>query len=363
MQYRPLGKTGLEVSVIGLGLAPMMCLEVEAGVPLIRRALELGITYLDTARSYGETEVMIGRALEGRREEVVLSTKTGAKTREEAWTSIRESLERLRTDYVDNCHLHGLRGEEDIEARLGPGGALEALIEARERGLVRHIGCTAHTSRTLLMALERFDFETILVPMNLVEREPLERLIPLCHERGVGVTIMKPVATGLLPARLALKWLLNQPIATIVPGAVTLEELELDAAVGNLEDYTLSAEEEAEVEALRARWEHARCRICAACEPCPQGISIGIVLGTDLMYDHYRNLGRERFAAMPWTRERLERELQTKEELLAKIPGCASCRACEPRCPYGLPIVEMLQGLVPALQDMVALCREKLGTR
>lgn len=361
MQYRPLGKTGLQVSAIGMGFGPLLAVAVEAGVPLVRRALALGITYLDAARSYGDTELMIGQALEGRREGVVLSTKTGARTRDEAWKSIRESLERLRTDYVDNCHLHGLHEGADMDTRLGKGGALEALIEAREQGLVRHIGCTAHTSRALLAALERFDFETILVPMNLVEREPLERLIPLCQERGVGVTIMKPVATGLLPARPALKWLLNQPIATAVPGVTTLEELELDAAVGNLEDYTLSAADQAEIEALREQLEHVRCRICGACEPCcGKGILIGFVLGTDVMYNHYRALGREGFAAAPWRVAQVERDLKVKEELVAKIESCDRCGECERHCPHGLPIVEMLQGMLPGLREIMGIYRERL---
>jgi len=108
------------------------------------------------------------------------------------------------------------------KARTGPGGALEALLEARDQGIIGHIGCTAHTSRDLIASLEVFDFEVILVPMNLVERDPLAELIPLCQARGVGVTIMKPVATGLLPATLALKWLLNQPIASAVPGTPRL---------------------------------------------------------------------------------------------------------------------------------------------
>ena len=251
-----------------------------------------------------------------------------------------------------------------MDTRLGKGGALEALIEAREQGLVRHIGCTAHTSRALLQALERFDFETILVPMNLVEREPLERLIPLCQERGVGVTIMKPVATGLLPARPALKWLLNQPIATAVPGVTTLEELELDAAVGNLEDYALSAEDQAEIEALREQLEHVRCRICGACEPCcGKGILIGFVLGTDVMYNHYRALGREGFATAPWRVAQMERDLRVKEELVAKIESCDRCRECEARCPHGLPIVEMLQGMLPGLREMMGIYRERLGMK
>lgn len=90
-----------------------------------------------------------------------------------------------------------------------------------DEGLIRRIGCTGHRSSVLIEALKRFDFEIILVPMNIAEREPLEQLLPLCAERGTGVTVMKPVATGLLPSALALKWLLNQPIATAVPGAAT----------------------------------------------------------------------------------------------------------------------------------------------
>jgi hypothetical protein len=360
MQHRPLGKTGLEVSVIGLGCAPMMSLSTAEGVRLVQRAVELGITYMDTARSYGETEVMIGKALRGQRERVVLSTKTGARTREAARHSIQASLERLQTDHVDNCHIHGLSEGRDMDARLGPGGALEALIEARQQGLVRHIGCTAHTSRTLLRALERFEFETILVPMNIVEREPLAELIPLCQRRGVGVTIMKPVATGLLPAGIALKWLLNQPIATTVPGPTTVEELEQDVAVGNLADYALSPAEQAQAAELASGLEHVRCRICGACEPCPKRISISFVLGSDVPYDHYRTMGPEGFATAPWSREAMKRDLRAKEELILKIEACDRCGKCEARCPYGLPIVEMLQAALPGLRDMVHIYSERL---
>ena len=355
MLYRPLGKTGLEVTTIGLGCAPMMSLSIEAGVRLVRRAVELGMNYLDTARGYGQTEVMIGQALQGQRDKVYISTKTGARTRDEAWKSIQESLQRLQTDYVDNCHIHALNDGQDTEVRLGKGGALEALVEAREQGLVRHIGCTSHTSRTLINALGRFDFEVILVPMNIVEREPLSTLIPLCRQKGVGVTIMKPVATGLLPAQLALKWLLNQPIATIVPGPTTLEELELDAAAGQLEDTMLTPQEQAQVAALAEQLEHARCRICRACEPCPQGIIIGDLLGSEIMYDHYRTMGPEVFAAAPWAAEVMQQDVRHKEQLVAKIATCDRCGECESRCPYGLPTVRMLQGMLPAFRDMLSI--------
>jgi len=360
MEYRTLGKTGLRVSAIGLGTAQLGTVDTDYAVRLVRRALELGVTYLDTARGYHDSEVKIGLALEGQRNRVVLSTKTGAKTRDEAWQQITESLERLRTDHVDNCHLHALRAGDDIETRLGPGGALEALIEAKEQGVVRHIGCSAHTSRDVIDALGRYDFEVILVPMNLVNREPLQELIPLCQKKGVGVTIMKPVATGLLPATLALKWLLNQPIAAAVPGTTTLAQLEENVLVGH-RDYALTGEDRAQVAAWQGRLEHVRCRICGKCLPCPQDIMLPIVLGTEVMYDHYRTMGGEQFRTFPWSQATIEQELDRRPKLISQIQSCTRCGECEPRCPHQLPIMDMLQGVLPAMNEMAAIYQE-LGT-
>jgi len=352
MRTRELGNTGLCVSAIGLGGVMLSSSKTEHAVQIVRRALELGITYFDLARSYGDTEIKVGLGLEGERERVVLSSKTGARTRDDAWRQINESLERLRTDYLDNCHLHALHSSADIDRRLGPGGALEALIEAREQGLIRHIGCSAHRATTLVEALDRFDFEIILVPINIVEREPLDALIPICRKKGVGVTIMKPLATGLLPARLALKWLLNQDIDCAVPGVTTLAELEEDAETGH-QDPALTPEEEWQVCAIRERLEHERCRICHLCEPCPQEIPIAITLGTDVMYDHYRTMGPAGFRSFCWSREAIDRDLPRRQKRIAAIASCTRCGECEPKCPHGLPIVEMLQRVVPAMQDMV----------
>jgi aryl-alcohol dehydrogenase-like predicted oxidoreductase len=361
MQYRKLGNTGLDVSCIGLGCAQIGYLDPEPAVHLVRHALDLGVNYFDVARGYLDAEIKVGRATAGQRDRAILSTKTGARTRDDAWREIHESLERLGTDHVDNCHLHGLHVGEDIEQRLGSGGALEALIEAKERGLVRHIGCTSHKSAALLEALERYPFEVILVPMNIAERDPLGKLIPLCERRGVGVTIMKPVATGLVPARLSLKWLLNQPIACAVPGASTLDELEEDAGVGMLLDPTLTPGEAAEADAIRDQLAHVRCRVCEDCEPCPQGILVSIVLGTDVMYDHYRNMGPERFRAVPWNDVHLQRDLESRVKGIEAIRSCDRCRTCEAKCRYGLPIVDMLEDRIPALEDMVATCGELLA--
>ncbi|MEM2921425.1 MAG: aldo/keto reductase [Candidatus Bathyarchaeia archaeon] len=361
MQHRKLGNTGLEVSVIGLGAAMLGSSNVEYAGKVAKRALELGINYYDTAHSYWSSEIILGQVLKERRKEVYISSKTEATTKDEAWKHIKESLERLQTDHLDNYHLHGLRDEKDLETRLGPGGALEALIEAREQGLISHIGCTSHRSKTLLSALKRFNFEIILVPMNIVEREPLQELIPICKQKGVGITIMKPVATGLLPTEIALKWLLNQPVDTVVPGATTIEEVEADVQVGQLADIALKPEEQRRVDQIAKILDNVRCRLCAECEPCPKQIPIAATLGTDVMYDHYRNMGPRAFQEFPWSTERVKEELEKRRVRISLIKSCNQCGECERRCPYKLPIIGMLHDMIEPMEDMLRIWQELLA--
>jgi aryl-alcohol dehydrogenase-like predicted oxidoreductase len=357
MQYRELGRTGLKVSTIGLGCVQLASSRTEVAVPIVQRAVELGINYFDVAKGYGDAEIKLGLGVADCRESVILSTKTGAKTRDQAWEDIQASLERLGTHYLDNVHLHALRSGDDMEQRLGRGGALEALVEAKEQGLVHHIGCSAHRSAFIIEALQRFPLEIILIPMNIVEREPLEELIPLCQEKGVGVTVMKPVATGLLPATLALKWLLNQPIATAVPGTTTLDELEENALVGH-RDTMLSAEEMTQTQQIKDELEHVRCRVCSLCMPCPQEIPVGMILGTDVMFDHHRTMGPEGFRSFPWSQERIENELERRQKTIDLIQSCTRCGECEKRCPHDLLVMNMLAATLPEMQDMVQAYQE-----
>ncbi len=355
MQVRPLGNTGMNVSLIGLGGVQLNSPNPEYAASVVQRALDLGVNYIDTARYYGDSEIHVGLALKGQRQRTYLSTKSFTMTREETWQQVCESLERLQTDYLDNIHLHCLADLADVDLRTGPGGALEALIQAKEQGMVRHIGCTGHVSAVLIEALKRYDFEIISIPLNIIEREPLDELIPLCRQKGVGITIMKPLATGLLPAQLALKWLANQPIDTMVPGCTTLEEIEENARTGWLEDFTLTPEENALAEALRLEWAHKRCRICGDCMPCDKGIVIPDEVGSDDVYDHYRTMGREAFAKFPWSRRLIETELTRRKEIIAQIESCDRCGLCEEHCPYGLPVMDMLQAMLPAMRDMLSI--------
>jgi predicted aldo/keto reductase-like oxidoreductase len=358
MNHRILGKTGLKVSVIGFGTGMLGTLNTDYAIRVVRRAIELGMNYFDTARSYRDSEIKLGLAVEDDRESFIISSKTHAFTKKDAWREIHESLERLKTDYLDNYYLHNLLDKADIEKRFSSKGALEALKEAKEEGLIKNIGCTSHLSDVLIQALHHFDFETILIPMNIVEREPLENLIPLCTKKDVGVTIMKPVATALLPAQIALKWLMNQPIASAVPGISTIEEAEENALVGHLKNFNLTQEENQEVKKLRDQLEHVRCRICYKCEPCPQEIPIGSILGTDVMYDHYRNMGPEAFKAFPWDSTQVEKEIQGRNQKISNILSCTQCGECEANCPYGLSIIKLLQSTVEPMKDMLRIWKE-----
>ena len=355
MKMRPLGSTGLNVAPIGLGAAQLGSSGYDHAKDIIFKALDLGVNYFDTARGYRDSEIKLGKALKGERENVIVSSKTTGKTKEEAAQHIEESLQRLQTDYIDNYHLHALANLDDVDVRLD--GPLEALVEAREVGKIRHIGVTGHTFPSVLVAaLKRFKFDTFLVPLNIVEREPLAELIPLALEMKLGVTIMKPIATGLLPASLALKWLMNQPISVAVPGATTVAEMEQNAMLGALDDHTLTTAEEVEVAKWALDLATDRCRICMECLPCPSNIEIPGTLGTDVMYNHYRTMGPAKFAEFPWEQSRVDDEWKDRESTIAKIDdhaACDSCMQCESRCPYGLPIVSMLRTMSPNMKDML----------
>jgi predicted aldo/keto reductase-like oxidoreductase len=360
MQYRRLGRTGVKVSAVGLGCNGIGSSNTEYALKVIQKALELGVNYIDTARSYWDTEKKLGIALKGKRDTVFLSSKTDGITKDAALKEIERSLKLLKTDYLDNCHIHALKKGKDMERRLGPGGALEALIEARDKGLIHYIGCTSHRSDVLVEALKRFDFDIVLVPMNIVEREPLKELIPLCASRNVGVTIMKPLATGLLPASLALKWLANQPISTAVPGITTLEEAEEDLKVNRMEDISLTPEEKQQIEQAAKRLGHVRCQLCAECQPCPKGIPIHLLLGTEVIFDHYRTMGVEVFKQFPWSHERVKNHIGSLKQTISQIRSCTDCKKCEEKCPHKLPIVSMLQNMLEPEEDILKIFNELL---
>ena len=329
MQYVQLGQTGLRVSRLGFGGIPIQRIDQPGTRAPLQAAHEAGINYIDTARGYTVSEEWIGQSLEelGLRDQFVLATKCRALTREEMQEQLALSLKNLRTDHIELYQFHN-PSLEDLKAILAPGGALEALREARDAGVVGHIGVTAHLAAVFEAALDVPEFETIMFPYNIVEQQGAE-LIARCAKAGKAFIDMKPLAGGAIEdGRLALRYVLSNPNVTVaIPGMAAPEELEQNVR-GAENVAPLTPEEEEACRKVRDALGTQFCRRCNYCAPC----SVGIQIPNVFLFQGYLN----RYGLADWGRGRYA-------TLPVKASACVQCGACEPRCPYNLPIREMMK--------------------
>ena len=327
MQYVTLGKTGLKISRMGFGGIPIQRIDREGTKVLMERLLEEGINYIDTARGYTVSEEFLGYALEGIRDRFVLATKSMSRTKEAMAADIEKSLSNLRTDYIDLYQVHNPNLEQ-LEQVISPGGALEALLEAKEAGKIGHIGLTAHSVAVFERALELPWVETIMFPYNIVESQG-EELMHRCTEKNVGFIDMKPLAGGAIEdASLALRFVCANPDVTVViPGMYDLAEIEQNLKAVN-DEAPLTEEEKAGFEQVRKELGSNFCRRCNYCAPCAAGINIpGVFLFAGYL---------ERYGLADWAKDRYS-------SLPVKASACIECGACETRCPYELPIRQMMK--------------------
>lgn len=252
---RVFGKTGVQVPLLGLGCFPLAGLRDEdAAVGVILRALDAGCTYLDTAPSYGQgrSETRVGKALAARPDlDVFLATKTHTRTSDDARRDIEGSLKRLGVERLDLVQVHAVKNAEDLEAVVADGGPLEALVRAREEGLVRFVGVTGHADPAVMaQAIARWPFDALLFPLNCVDPHHLsfERdTLPAAVERGMARVAMKVFASGNLlkkglDAELCLRYVCGLDVSTIIVGCRTVEEVDLAVRVAR-ENRALDAQE------------------------------------------------------------------------------------------------------------------------
>lgn len=334
MEYTTLGSTGLRISRMGFGGIPIQKVDARATRALMERLCALGVNYIDTARGYTVSEQYLGEALEGLRDRFVVATKSMARTREAMARDIDISLHNLRTDYIDLYQVHNPSLDE-LKAVCAPGGALEALMQAKAEGKVRHLGVTAHTAAVFEYALSLDWVETIMFPYNIVETQG-EALMKRAHEQGVGFICMKPLAGGALEdAHLALRFIAqNRDVSVVIPGMYDVREVDENIAAATDTSPLTQAELE-KIETIRRELGTQFCRRCNYCQPCTAGISISGIFVLEGYLERY-GLGdwaRQRYAAMD-----------------KKAGDCVGCGACEKRCPYELPIRQML-----------ARCKQEFG--
>ena len=192
-----LGRTGLRVTCLGIGGA------YGKEAEMYRQALDCGVNYIDVARVYleGQNEAIVGEAITGRRKDLVLATKTPSRDAAGARQDLETSLRDLRTDYLDIWHIHGIESRADIARSLGPGGAMETMVKAREQGLVRFIGVTGHNWELLHEALSTGLFDVVLCWYNCAMREPEGLVFPVAAQHHTGVTLMSVARAGVLYAK------------------------------------------------------------------------------------------------------------------------------------------------------------------
>lgn len=247
MEKRRLGGTGESLSIIGFGGIIVMNRDHSSASSIVAKAVERGINYFDVAPSYGNSEEVLGPALEPYRDKVFLACKTEKRTRDEAMAALNRSLKLLRTDHFDLYQLHAVDSLKDVEQVMGSGGAIDALVEAREQGLVKYLGFTSHSEDAALALLDRFDFDTILFPFNWVSWHQANlgpRVLNKAVEKGVGIFAIKSLAKrkwrpdekdkyewprwyatveSFEEASLALRFTLSLPVtAAVSPGRVEL---------------------------------------------------------------------------------------------------------------------------------------------
>jgi len=327
MEYITLGKTGLRVSKMGFGGIPIQRVTAEEAKALLEAVEAAGVNYIDTARGYTVSEELIGQAIEGRRDKFVLATKSMARDREAMAKDIETSLGNLRTDYIDLYQIHN-PSVQQLEQVCAPGGALEALLEAKEAGRIGHLGLTAHSLEVFQRALELDWVETVMFPYNIVENQGAD-LMEQAAEKNVGFIGMKPLAGGAIEdAALALRYIAANPhVSVVIPGMYAPEEVAQNAAAV-ADAAPLSQEEQDRMEQIRKELGTSFCRRCNYCAPCTVGISIP----NAFLFHGYLS----RYGLADWAHSRYE-------AMPAKAGDCVECGACEERCPYQLPIREMLK--------------------
>lgn len=240
MQYRKLGKTGLKVSLIGIGGHHIGASRVseELSISIIRKALDAGVNFLDNAHCYhdGRSEVLMGKALqEGYREKAILMTKHHGRVPEDAEKELEASLKNLQTDYIDVWQFHDVQSLEEVE-KIKTSGVLDFALEAKKKGKVKHIGFTGHVNPTIHKAMLDidFDWETVQMPVNVLDYHYLsftQEIIPLLTERNIGIIAMKTAASGkIVKSNIAkisecLHFAMSMPVSTVVSGIDNFDHL------------------------------------------------------------------------------------------------------------------------------------------
>ena len=330
-----LGKSGLEVSRVGFGAIPIQRLSEQQAVKVIRRALDGGVNWIDTANGYGNSEERIGKAIEKYpRSEVLVFTKATGRDPKTLREQIELSLQRLQTPYIDLYQFHIVPDPQTWRIMQG-NGTFDLVREYRERGKIRHIGASAHSREAALAVIEHPEIEVLQFPFNFIVEDQGRELVDACRSKDIGFIAMKPFGGGALEdASACIRYLLAVPDIVADPGFEHVEEVDEVLSLWK-EGAALSDENRRTIERLRRELGTRFCRRCGYCLPCPQEVQIVTLMTMGTLV--------KRFPA-----DRLsEGWIAGAAE---SIDACIQCGECEEKCPYKLSIIEEIHRGAEAFQ-------------
>ena len=327
MQEITLGRTGLRLKKLGFGGIPIQRVDEEQAVETVRHVVEKGIDFIDTSRLYTTSEKRIGLALKQTDKAVVIASKSIARSADGIRSDLEVSLKELQKDYIDLYQCHFVNNDEYTKI-ISSTGALEGLQRAITEGLIGHIGISSHDLNVLSRVVDDGLFDTIMVCLSFLEPAAKEKLIPAAIAKNIGIIAMKPLSGGVIEhPKPALKWALLQEKVLVLCGVEnkTRFDANWEIYIGN---QRLDADDNRMIEAIRNRYDKSFCRRCDYCQPCTQGISIQMVLG---IRSQVRRMGPDILTREP------------RISMFKKARTCSECEECMPRCPYSLPIPELIK--------------------
>jgi predicted aldo/keto reductase-like oxidoreductase len=320
-----LGKTGITVEKNSFGALPIQRITKEDAVHLLRKAYDHGVTFYDTARYYTDSEEKVGEAFEGMRDKIYIATKTGALNVETFWKELNTSLTNLRTDYIDIYQFHN----PSFCPKPDDGtGLYEAMLEAKEKGMIRHIGITNHRIKVALCAIESGLYETLQFPFSYLATDKDIEIVEKCKAANMGFIAMKALSGGLITnSAAAYAYLAQYP--HVLPIWGVQRESELDEFLSYIDNPpTMTDEIKAIIESDKKELSGEFCRGCGYCMPCPVGIEINNCARMSLLIRRAPSQAQ------------LTPQMQEKMKLIEK---CLHCGKCKSKCPYGLDTPTLLE--------------------
>jgi hypothetical protein len=327
MDYRSLGKTGLKVSEVGFGGIPILRLQTDEAARILRHAFDKGITFYDTANMYRDSESKIGQALSPVRNKIIIATKTILRDAAGFCKNLENSLKMLKTDYIDLYQFHQVANDEEWGKVTKDSGALSEAHKAKKEGKIRFLGVTSHNLPMAIKLIKTGLFDTIQFPFNFIEQEAKDELHVYARKKSMGIIAMKPFAGGVIDnAALAFKYLRQFPDAVPIPGFDSVQSVDEIVSIYKYPNEVTDKDLES-MEKYRQELGRKFCRRCEYCQPCPNGVIITPAMGYPIVASRMSPEVSVEFLKIP----------------MQSIEKCTECGICIERCPYELPIPELLK--------------------